>query len=217
MVSIDIRLMLRSSDCAIIAKMHIEDMIENLIACRRELSREDRTFFTSLARRTQNGKALTSRQGWVVLKIFREKHLYGLLGMRPDAYREILAKPAWRNPLTESVVVKSEVRHLVGDYLGFRTSSSSRARPHFDAMQTVYSHGMNIAHLNSTKKLNAAIAAIGEIGFEMDSKTENWLARALDSQDPVMATVHEDTIIIDVPDCNPISAWLRHVMGAQLL
>lgn len=198
--------------------MFVEDLIEKLCAHRKKLTEREKKFVFSLARHTERGNALTSRQGWAILKLLRESSFHQLLGIERYAYDEFLREPKWRKPLVPSVPIMEEVRYLGDNLLGFRTSRSIKSQPHFDRLEARYSYGMTVVNIDSPSRLAKTIDTIGTLGFARDAATDDWLAEALDCVDlPACATATADQIVIDVPDDNTLAQWVHHILGANPL
>jgi hypothetical protein len=198
--------------------MFMEDLISKLAKVDYVLASNDRKFVRSIARRVDKGTALTTRQGWAFLNVLKNnKEVNAQLGIKKDAFKALLATPQWRKPLVPSVELRSEVRHLGDNMLGFR-SSSSRTEIEFAAMKAVYSNGMKIVTIENQASLDAVIEFIGKWGFEMDVPTERYLADCIThAMTPARVIVEGENILIDVPNQNALAQFAQHVLGADIL
>ena len=198
--------------------MFMEELVIKLSDCNYVLeSARDRKFVVSIARRAQRGDPLTSKQGWAFLAVLRKNPIHRELGLTKDAMQEMLRKPQWKHPLVPSVELRSEVRHLGDNLLGFRTSRSG-TDVELAAMKAVYSHDMHIVTISNKARLDAVINFIGAWGFQMDEEVEKFLATAMDHvKSPTRAIGHGDKLIIDAPNDNAFAQFALHLLGASIL
>jgi hypothetical protein len=197
--------------------MYIEDAIKKLHDREYIFSGRDRKFIRSIGTRVAKGMPLTTRQGWAVLNILRNHHLHRDLGMKKEAYDEMVTNPTWKTPLVPSVELKNEVRYLGDHFLGFR-SSGSKHDVEMAALHAVYRNGMKVVCVENSIILNDIISFIGSHGFAMDEATERYLGDALSYKGhPSRVVVHEDQLIFDIPDENSFAEFVHHVLGADYL
>lgn len=197
--------------------MFIEDLIRKIADVQQALGAADRKFVRSVSRRAEKGEALTTRQGWAFLNIMRKNPIYAEISMKKEVFDDILRHPQWKIPLVPSVELRSEVRHLGDNLIGFRCSIS-KAEAEFTALNAIYSNGMRIVALRNASDLSAVIEFIGRWGFQMDRETEQFLAEALKFSDtPTKIVLADDQIVIDVPNEHVFAQFALHVLGATIL
>jgi hypothetical protein len=197
--------------------MFMEDVISRLASVEFMFSGRDRKFIRSIGRRVEKGDALTTRQGWALLSIMRNNRLNSDIGMKKDAYDALLTNPQWRTPLVPSVELRSEVRHLGDNILGFRTSNG-KTEAEFSAMNAVYSNGMKILSINNTAHLSAVVDFIGKWGFQIDNATEQFLAQCMEhAETKSRAVVDGESLLVDCPNDHVLAQFTLHVLGARFL
>lgn len=196
----------------------MEEVITKLARAERVLAERDRKFVRSINRRVEKGTALTTRQGYAFLNVLRHtKDIHKDIGMKKEALEAMMAAPQWRFPLVPSVELRSEVRHIGDNMLGFRCSNS-KAEVEFTAMKAVYSNGMRIVAIDNHANLNAVIEFIGKWGFQMDVATERFLADCMThSSAPARVIVEGPNLIIDCPNHSVFAQFCQHVLGASHL
>jgi hypothetical protein len=197
--------------------MFMEDLITKLAAVEYVFEGQNRKFIRSVGKRVEYGNALTTRQAWAFAAIARKTEHYREIGMKRDQFFEMLAKPMWRKPLIPSVELRSEVRHLGDNMLGFRTSNG-RTEIEFATIRAQYSKGMKIVAIENKAQMNAVIEFIGKWGFEMDRATEEFLAHTMEHEaTPTRVIVEGKVVFIDVPNQHVFSQFAKHVLGADPL
>lgn len=204
--------------------MFIEDLI--VYAYNRsydfKLPRDDVAFLASLSMRIDDGRALTTRQGFAALKVLRKiNQPYQKLSATQNEIRELLHNPKWKRELVQSVEIKPEVRHLGDNLLGFR-GTTRKMEQDMKSMKAAYSSGMRIVTVKTSQMLDAVIAVIGRYNLSMDETTEQWLSSTLDHRTaPSRVIVHEGQVVFDVPGDtmgDPMLAqFALHILGADFL
>ena len=198
--------------------MFIEDLILKIAEAVHSLPPLDRKFVRSVSRRAEKGEALTTRQGWAFLNILRKNPvIYTDIRMKKEAFEDILRHPQWKLPLIPSIELRSEVRHLGDNLLGFRCSIS-KAEPEFAAMNAVYSNGVRMVALRNSADLSGVIDFIGRWDFQMDTATEKFLADCMSlNNEPTRVVLDDNQIIFDVPNEHLFAQFALHVLGATIL
>lgn len=78
-------------------------------------------FFSNIGSWCRQGKPLTTEQAKIVLKVTKKvKPFFVDLGVDPQVFHDLVARPAYRRPPTLSSVLPREVRYLGDGLLGFR-------------------------------------------------------------------------------------------------
>jgi hypothetical protein len=150
-------------------------------------------FVKNVAAYVMNGKALSTEQGRIILKLMTrvQDHLIEA-GVDADDLRVTLAFPRYRQPPYPSANVPREVRYLGDNFLGFRfkrndaISSDLKAMVRdqdflFDEIWFHPEHRVWVVPINRDT-IEEAMGAIKRHRFQFDDAVAAYLADALDAR-----------------------------------
>lgn len=199
--------------------MYIEDIVIRINDYGFGVSdKYDAKFLRSIHRRIGDETALTTRQGWALLKVLRKIDMLGdMINLTQESIDKVLSDPQWKLPLVPSVELRSEVRHLGDNILAFRSSLGKPFEQAAASLEPTFSHGVKLIAV-TTGRVDKVIALIGEFGFEMDEATEKFLAGTLEhrNKEPRVIAM-DDHLVFDVPNNPLLAQFVHHILGADYL
>ena len=182
------------------------------------------SFIHNVSKHIENDRPLSTEQGRIVLRLTVKfgKYLVSSGDITQESLNILLKNPVYRKSPYLSANIKKEVRHIGGNYIGFRfkfnelilesirtlTDISETNIPWFDRDFRIWMVPVFLSNLDRVRNV------IAHHRFEMDIQVRDYLALVQCSVGKPAIVVYndeDDSLIANVCDNELLSAWMKHV------
>lgn len=201
--------------------MYIEDLIHQFARSPKlfEIVSPDSEFIQSIDYQILEGKSLTSRQAYAIIKVMRKYTDCATVYVKlpSDVFEQILNARLWKTEPRVTVQKRNEARYLGDNLIAVSYHTRQEINSAATALRAVWRDGVQVISINSAN-IEKVIEFIGAHGFEIDDTLEQYLALCLSSKKQTTHFVADaDSVVCNVCDNDVISMFLLHVVGAQLI
>lgn len=186
------------------------------------------SFIRNVTKHIENDRPLSTEQGRIVLRLAVKfgKHLVSFGDLTQESLNIAINNSIYRKPPYPSANIKKEVRHIGGNYIGFRfkfnelilesirtlTDISEINVPWFDRDYRIWMVPVFISNLDKIRNV------IAFHRFEMDVAVRDYLALVQCSigKSTIVAFNEEDnSLIANVCDNEILSGWMKHIAKGE--